>query len=86
MEITSSSINKVDNMSKGKTNNKLQDNIPILLETKRNKTINKKKEKEKIFDFTEEEDVQDNDIVCFHDYDEKRPLGEGESFVASWSI
>ena len=86
LEITSSSINKVDNMSKGKTNNKLQDNIPILLETKRNKTINKKKEKGKIFDLTEEEDVQDNDIATFHDYDEERPLGKGETLVASWTF
>ena len=65
LEITSSSINKVDNMSKDKTNNKLQDNIPILLGIKKNKTINKKKEKEKIFNFTEEEDVEDEDIVVF---------------------
>jgi len=86
LEITSSSINKVDNMSKGKTNNKLQDNIPILLETKRNKRINKKKEKEKIFDFTKEEDVQYNDVVTFHDYDEKRPLAKGETLIASWSF
>ena len=86
LEITSSSINKVDNMSEGKTNNKLKDNIPILLETKRNKTINKKKEKGKIFDLTEEEDVQDNDIATFQDYDEKRPLGKGETLVASWTF
>ena len=37
-------------MSKEKINNNLQDNIPILLETKKNKKINKKKKKEKIFD------------------------------------
>ena len=84
LEINSSSINKVDNISKDKTNNKSQDNIPILLETKKNKTINKKKKKDKIFDFTKEEDVEDKDIVCFHDYDEERPLGEG--VVCLWSI
>ena len=86
LEITSSSINKVDNMSESKTNNKLKDNIPILLETKRNKRINKKKEKGKIFDLTEEEDVQGNDVVSFHDYDEERPLGKGETLVASWTF
>jgi len=41
-EITSSSISKVDNMSKENPNNKVQDNSPIFLETEKNK---KKKEK-----------------------------------------
>ena len=65
LESTSSSINKVDNMSKEKTNNNLQDNIPILLETKKNKKINKKKKKEKIFNINEEEDVEDEDNSLF---------------------
>ena len=84
LEITSSSINKVDNMSEGKTNNKVQDNIPIRLETKKNKRINKKKKNDKLLDINEEEDVEANDIVCFNDYDEERPLGEG--VVSMWSI
>ena len=44
----------------------------------------KKKEKDKLFDLAEEEDVEDKDIVCFNDYDEERPLGEG--VVSMWSI
>jgi len=75
LEITSRSINKVDNMVNEKTNNKAQDNIPILFETKK---------KEKIFNFTVKEDVEDNDIGTFHDYDEDKPLGEGA--ICLWSI
>ena len=86
LEITSSSINKVDNMSNEKTNNNSQDNIPILLETKKNKKVNKKKKKGKLSDITDEEEVEDNKIVCFYDSDEERPLGEGESVVSAWSF
>ena len=25
-------------------------------------------------------------IVCFYDYDEERPLGKGETLVASWTF
>ncbi|PRR83416.1 phage replisome organizer N-terminal domain-containing protein [Clostridium vincentii] len=84
LEFTSSSINKVDNIIKDKTNNKLQENILLRLETKRNKTIDKKKKKEKIFDFAEEENVEDNSIDTFQDYDENKPLGEGD--VPLWSF
>ena len=86
LEITSSSINKVDNMSNEKTNNNSQDNIPILLETKKNKKVNKKKKKGKLSDITDEEEIEDNKIVCFYDSDEERPLGEGESVVSAWSF
>ena len=86
LEITSSSINKVDNMSNEKTNNNSQNNIPILLETKKNKKVNKKKKKGKLSDITDEEEVEDNKIVCFYDSDEERPLGEGESVVSAWSF
>ena len=60
--------------------------IPLRLETKRNKTVNKKKEKEKICDLTKEEDIKDNDIVTLQDYDEKRPLPKGETLISSWSF
>jgi predicted phage replisome organizer len=86
LEITSSSINKVDNMSNEKTNNNSQNNIPILLETKKNKKVNKKKKKGKLSDITDEEEVEDNKIVCFYESDEERPLGEGESVVSAWSF
>ena len=83
--ITSSSIDKVDNMGKDKTNNKGKDNIPILWETKENKTINKKKEKEKISNINEEEDLKMKEMVTFC-YDGERPLGEGEKVIASWVV
>ncbi|PRR81778.1 phage replisome organizer N-terminal domain-containing protein [Clostridium vincentii] len=86
LESTSSSINKVDNMSKDRPSIKVKDNISLRLETKKNTTINKKKKKEKIFDFTKREDDQGNDTTGFQDYDEKKPLGKDETVVASWSF
>jgi len=78
----SSSIKKIDDRNNEKTNNTLKDNIPILYENKRSKRMNKKKEKEKIFSITDAEEVED--IVCF--CDGERPLGEGESVIASWIL
>jgi len=86
LQITSSSINKVDNISNEKTNNNSQDNIPILLKTKKNKKVNKKKKKGELSDINDEEEVEDNNIVCFYDSDEGRTLGEGESVVSAWSF
>ncbi|PRR79210.1 phage replisome organizer N-terminal domain-containing protein [Clostridium vincentii] len=77
---------KVVKTIKDKPNNKLQEKIPIGLETKKNMLIDKKKKKEKIYDFTDEKDVQGNDMVDFKDYDKERPLGKGETVVASWSF
>jgi len=85
-EIASSSINKVDNTDKNKININVQDTIPILSQIKKNKTINKKKEKEKIYNIDEEEKVEVNDIVSFYDYDEKKPVRDGETLIASWAF
>ena len=82
--ITSSSIDKVDNRGKGKINNNEKDNIPIISETKKNKTINNKKKKEKIFNINEVEDAENEDIVSF--CDGERPLGKGEKVIASWVV
>jgi len=86
LEITSIGINKVDNMSNEKIKNNSQDNIPIILKTKENKKVNKKKKKGKLSDITYEEEVEDNNIVCFYDTDEGRTLGEGERVVSAWSF
>ena len=31
-------------------------------------------------------DVEDNNIVCFYDGDEGKPLGEGEHITKQWSF
>ncbi|PRR82755.1 phage replisome organizer N-terminal domain-containing protein [Clostridium vincentii] len=84
--LESNNSNKVDNMSKDKTHNKSQDKIPMRLETNKNKRINKKKEKEKIPDIGGEENVEDNDMVTFEDYDENKPLGKGETLVSHFVV
>jgi len=74
LEIASSSIDKVDNRSKDRLNNNVQDNSSILLEPKKNKKINKKKEKEEIENLAGEEYVEE---IAFRDYDENEHLREG---------
>ncbi|PRR84166.1 phage replisome organizer N-terminal domain-containing protein [Clostridium vincentii] len=89
LETTSSSINKVDKTVKDKPNNKLQEKIPIGLETKKNMMMDKKKKKEKIYDFTDEKDEKDvkgNDMVDFQDYDENKSLGKGETLVSRFVV
>ena len=66
LEITSGSINKVDNISKEKTN--------------------KKKKKEKIFNIAMKDQIEDEGIVCTYDYDEKKPVRDGEILIASWVV
>jgi len=86
LEITHKDINKIDNnMSDEKINNNLQDRIPILLEMKKNKQVNKKKKKDRTLDITDEE-IEHNEIVCFYDANEERPLGEGERVAQEWSF
>jgi predicted phage replisome organizer len=83
LEITNKDVNKVDNnMSNEKFNNNSQDNIPILLETKKNEPVNRKKKKDIPLDNIEE--TGNNEMVCF--YDEERPLGEGERVTQEWSF
>ena len=86
IEIPSSSINKIDNMSNKKTNNNSTDNIIMLLENNKNKKVNKNKKKGKSSDINDEEVVEDNEIVCFYDSGEERPLGKCENVVSAWSF
>ena len=86
LEITHKDINKIDNnIGDENINNNTQNMISIPLETKRNKTANKNKKKERNIDVIDE-DVEDNSIVCFFDGDEGRPLAEGESITQQWSF
>ena len=68
-------------MSSEKINNSSQDNIPILLETKKNKKVNRKKKKDELFDIADEEGIEDNVLGWFTDGDDERPLGEGERVI-----
>ena len=84
LESPSSSIKKVDNMSNKNASNNSQDNILMLLDTKKNKKANKNKKRSKSSDINDEEDALDNEIVYFYDSDEEKPLEEGESVVSTW--
>ena len=63
----------------------LQDNDPIILETKKSKKNNKKKNIDKVPDInTIDEEFQDNSICYLTDG--VKPLGDGESTVLEWSF
>ena len=81
MEITSSEIGKDNNMSSETINNSFQDNIPIPLESKKNRKANRKKKKDELFDIADEEGIEDNVLGWFTDGNDERPLGEGERVV-----
>ena len=79
LEITSSEIDKANNMSSEAIDNSSQDNIPIPLETKENKKVNKKKKKDELVCINDEEVIEDNVIGWFTDGE--IPLGEGERVI-----
>jgi predicted phage replisome organizer len=104
LENINSNIDEIDgnisdhNISNDKLNN-LQSNIPILLETKKSRKLNKRKKKEVNIDVIDEEigkDVSDcfrennndgeEDGIYFYDSDEGRPLEEGERVVEAWTF
>ena len=86
LEITNKDIIKIDNdMSDENINSNSQDNIPILLETKRNKKANKRKKNDININVTDE-DSEENDMICFYNTDEGRPLGKGEHVAREWSF
>ena len=84
LEVSSSSIKKVDNMSKENNNNKFQDNLLMLLDPKIDKKANNNKKRGKSSVINDEEGALDNRLVCFYDPDEEKPLEEGESLVSHW--
>ena len=78
-EIINTEINNGNNMSSEIIDNSFKDNIPISLETSKNKKGKGKKKKEAVFNITDEEDIEDNEIISFTE--EERPLGEGERVI-----
>jgi len=87
LKITYKDINKIENnMSDDKINNNPHDNIPMLLEVKKNKPTNKKGKKRINIDEEVDEEAEDNRIVCFYDGDEGRPLGVDEHVEKVWSF
>ena len=80
VEINHKNIKKINNNLSDETiNNASQNIIPILLETKKNKPENKKKQKDNI-----EEENKEDTMVWINDGGEIRPLEEGESVVQAW--
>ena len=95
LESTPIDIKKVDNsMSADNINPNSQDNTPILLDGKRKRKTNKKKKKDiRLNDGIdlsadsinkENEEMEDNPMVCFSDGE--RPLGEGENVIGYWTF
>ena len=86
LEITNEYISKVnDSMNDENSSCNLQDNDPIILETKKSKKNNKKKNRDKVPDFnTIDKEFEDNSICYLTDG--VKPLGEGESTILEWSF
>src|SRR5471030_1909875 len=86
LEITNEDISKVnDNINNENSSGNLQDNDPIILETKKSKKNNKNKKRGKVTDInTIDEEFEDNSI--WHLTDGVRPLGDGESTILEWSF
>ena len=78
-EIIYTGINKGNNIRSEIVDDSFKDNIPIPLETRKNKKEKEKKKKGGGFNMTDEEDLEDNEIISFTE--EERPLGEGERIV-----
>lgn len=85
-EITNEDISKVnDSINDENSSGNIQDNDPIILETKKSKKNNKKKKRDKDSDInTIEEDFEDNSICGLTDG--VRLLGDGESTIFEWSF
>ncbi|WP_143318285.1 phage replisome organizer N-terminal domain-containing protein [Clostridium sp. HBUAS56017] len=62
-----------------------QGHIPLFLDTKNNKKTHKRKKKSKNSDITGEE-IEDSELVCFHDGYEESPLGKNESIAHRWAF
>jgi hypothetical protein len=71
-----------DDLKDENSKDNLQENVPIILESKKSRKKNKKKTNQ-IIDFTEEE-INDDSICCFTDG--VRPSSEGESTIMEFSF
>jgi len=71
-----------DSLKDEKSRDNLQEDVPVILETKKSRKKSKKKT-DQIIDITDEE-TNDDSICCFTDG--VRPLGEGESTMLEFSF
>lgn len=78
-EIIYTGINKDNNISSEIVNDSFNGNIPIPLETRKNKKRKAKKKVEESLNMNDEEDIEDDEIICFTE--DERALGEGERIV-----
>jgi predicted phage replisome organizer len=81
LEVIYKDIRKIEDKESNHKNNNSKDMIPILLEAKKNKRVNKTKKKDTTINF---EEIEKNEMVCF--YDDERPLCKGERVTKSWSF
>ena len=79
IEVTSTGINKGNNISSEIVDDSFKVNIPIPLEIRKNKKRKEKKKKDELFNIIDEEKSEEDQIICFTD--EERPLGEGELII-----
>ena len=79
-------VNRMDlEITNENSSGNLQDNDPIILETKKSKKNNKKKKRDKAPDInTIDEEFEDNSICYLTDG--VRPLRDGENTVLEWSF
>ena len=74
--------NKIDdNMRSEKIDDNSMESVLILLEPKKNKKPNKIKKNDRI-----EAEIEDDVMEWPGDYDEGKPLGEGERITQAWSF
>ena len=86
LEITNEDITKVnDSMNFENSSGNIQANGPIILENKKGKKNNKKKNRDKESNINSiDEEFEDNSICYLTDG--VRPLGNGESMILEWSF
>lgn len=83
VEINNNKINKENNSLIEISDNISQNNIPIPLETRKNKKAATKKKKEGMINVTDEEGKEEK---LFSIRDGEFVLGEGERIIASWTF
>ena len=86
LEITNEEITKVnDSINDENSSGDLQDNDPIILETKKNKKNNEKKKRDKTLDINSVDEEFEDNSICYLT-DGVRPLGNDETTILEWSF